>query len=112
MIRMLFALSFALCTIPLGPVAAQFGSDLGVQHNIKALDQNPHETQESLIWTGFYNGLVDGRIGRRTKKAIENFQIFWDFAIDFTTLSVFIVNIDFVSLIILPFNPTIWGFVD
>ena len=74
MVRMLFALSFALCTIPLGPVAAQFGSDLGAQHSIMVLDRSPHETQESLIWTGFYNGLVDGRVGRRTKKAIENFQ--------------------------------------
>jgi len=44
--------------------------------------------------------------------SIENFQLFVDFAIDFIPFSVLILNIDFVSSIILPFNPITWGLVD
>jgi len=44
--------------------------------------------------------------------SIENFQLFFDLAIDFIPFFVFILNIDFVSSTILPFNPIICGFDD
>lgn len=38
------------------------------------LNQSIEETQESLIWLGHYNGIVDGVSGQRTKAAIESFE--------------------------------------
>lgn len=62
-------------SIPAADVdATQFGADMGVQNKRVALDRNDRELQESLIWTGHYNGLVDGIIGQRTRMAVSAFQ--------------------------------------
>jgi len=39
-----------------------------------AVSLSPKKIQTALKNAGFYNGKVDGKIGRQTKKAIKNFQ--------------------------------------
>ena len=46
--------------------AEKFGSNLGVQRESEILKQSAEEIQTSLIWLGYYNGMVDGEIGRRS----------------------------------------------
>tara|TARA_R110000850_G_scaffold4711_3_gene20778 strand:+ start:4507 stop:5949 length:1443 start_codon:yes stop_codon:yes gene_type:complete len=54
--------------------AEKFGSNLGVQRESEILKQSAEEIQTSLIWLGYYNGMVDGEIGRRSLNAIKEFQ--------------------------------------
>ena len=70
----LLILMIAFTLLPLFDVQAKFGSDLAAEKNPVALGQNTEEIQSSLIWLGFYNGLVDGDLGKRSIAGIIEFQ--------------------------------------
>src|SRR4030042_3045580 len=49
------------------------GSKTAVKHNI-ASGITPKKIQKALKGAGLYDGPIEGRIGKRTKKAIKEFQ--------------------------------------
>lgn len=58
-------------------IAADFGASLGGSPSRAAVEPvsvDVRALQEDLIWTGDYNGMVDGAVGPNTRRAIKRWQ--------------------------------------
>jgi peptidoglycan hydrolase-like protein with peptidoglycan-binding domain len=53
-----------------GLMVSVLGAEAAVSQSTKQIREN----QEMLIWTGDYNGVVDGLLGNDTKQAVKTFQ--------------------------------------